>query len=79
MKEIFYFINKKYRKMAKGIKNKHGKRLRSAKAAHFYEVKGKALLNRLNAKLCDPNYKNQDIILPTNAFLEPDNPLAVFP
>ena len=66
--------------MAKGARNKYKKRLRSAKAAHYYEVKGKAALTRINARLNDPAYSMaSEYALPVNAFLEPDNPCAVFP
>ena len=66
--------------MARGIKNKHGKRLRSAKAAHLYSIKGKGQLERLNARMNDPTYQmKSEYSLPVNAYLEPDNPLAVFP
>ena len=66
--------------MAKGLRNKYKKRLRSAKAAHFYEVKGRDRDMRLNARLNDPAYSMaSEYSLPVNAFLEPDNPCAVFP
>ena len=66
--------------MAKSQRSKYKKRLRSAKAAHHYEVKGKAALERINARMNDPNYQMaSEYTLPVNAYLEPDNPLAVFP
>ena len=66
--------------MAKSIRSKYKKRLRSAKAQHLYQIKGKAQLERLNARLNDPNYQMQgEHALPPNAYLEPNNPLAVFP
>ena len=56
------------------------KRQRTAKAAHHYQIKGKAALERSNARLSDPNYNmSAEYALPVNAFLEPNNPLAVFP
>ena len=66
--------------MAKSQRSKYKKRLRSAKAAHHYEIKGKAALERINARMNDPNYQMaSEYALPVNAYLEPDNPLAVFP
>ena len=66
--------------MAKGARNKYKKRMRSAKAAHLFAVRGKDVLQRLNGRLNDPNYQMQsEYTLPPNAYLEPDNPLAVFP
>ena len=66
--------------MAKGLRSKYKKRLRSAKAAHHYQMYGKAALERLNARLNDPTYQMQnEYSMPANAYLEPDNPLAVFP
>ena len=66
--------------MAKGARCKTKKRMRTAKAAHLYKVRGKAQLERINGRLNDPNYRMQDeYALAPNAFLEPDNPCAVFP
>ena len=66
--------------MAKGARSKYKKRMRSAKAAHMYETQGKFALERLNARLNDPTYHMKtEYALPPNAYLEPDNPLAVFP
>ena len=66
--------------MAKGARSKYKKRLRSAKGAHLYLIKGKAQLERLNARISDPSYQMEsEYSLPPNAFLEPNNPLAVFP
>ena len=66
--------------MAKGARSKVMKRLRSVKAHHLYEIKGKAQLKQMSARLNDPNYDmKRDHALPVNAFLEPNNPMAVFP
>lgn len=66
--------------MAKSQRSKYKKRLRSAKAAHHYQVYGKAQLERISQRLNDPNYQMAaEYSLPANAYLEPDNPLAVFP
>lgn len=66
--------------MAKGARSKVKKRLRSARGQHHWETRGKAALDRLSAKLNDPSYSMKlDHSLPPNAYLEPDNPMAVFP
>ena len=66
--------------MAKSLRSKVKKRLRTAKANHLWEVRGKAQLNRITARLNDPNYDaTKDLCLPPNAYMEPDNPNAVFP
>ena len=66
--------------MAKSLRSKVKKRLRTAKANHLWEVRGKAQLARITAKLNDPNYDaTKDLCLPPNAYMEPDNPNAVFP
>ena len=66
--------------MAKSLRSKVKKRMRAARAAHYWEVKGKHQLNRICAKLNDPNYDaTKDLSLPPNAYLEPNNPNAVFP
>ena len=66
--------------MAKGLRCKSKKRMRTAKAAHLYKIQGKAALERLNARMNDPNYQMaSEYTMPPNAFLEPNNPLAVFP
>lgn len=66
--------------MAKGARSKVKKRLRSIKAQHLYQIKGKAQLEDLATKLNDPNYNmKRDHALPPNAFLHPNNPMAVFP
>ena len=66
--------------MAKGARSKVKKRLRNARAEQLWRLKGKAANERMNSRLNDPNYSTvQEYKLPPNAFLEPDNPLAVFP
>ena len=66
--------------MAKSLRSKVKKRMRAARAAHYWEVKGKARLERITSRLNDPNYDAQkDLCLPPNAFMEPNNPNAVFP
>jgi hypothetical protein len=67
-------------KMAKGLRSKHKKRLRAAKAEHIYETKGKYQLAIQSAKLHDMNYSMAADHAPKpNAFLHPNNPQAVFP
>lgn len=66
--------------MAKGLRSKYKKRIRSARAAHLYETKGRHALEVQSAKLHDKNYSMKaDHALPPNAFLHPNNPFAVFP
>ena len=56
--------------MAKSLRAKVKKRMRAARASHYWEVKGKARLERLTSKLNDPNYDSKkDLSLPPNAFL----------
>ena len=67
--------------MAKGARNKQKKRLRITRQAHFYEMRGKARESEMSRRQYNPN--GYDYILahhmPPNAFVEPNNPNAVFP
>jgi hypothetical protein len=67
--------------MAKGARNKVKKRLRVTRAAHLYEVRGKFREEEMSRRQYAPN--NYDYLaahhMPPNAFVEPNNPLAVFP
>ena len=66
--------------MAKSLRSKVKKRMRTARANHYWEVKGKARLDRIASKLNDPNYDAKaDLCMAPNAYLEPNNPKAVFP
>ena len=66
--------------MAKGARSKYKKRVRSAKASHHYEISGKQTLARITNRLNDPTFQMaNEYTMPINAYLEPDNPLAVFP
>ena len=66
--------------MAKGARSKVKKRLRNARAEHLWKMKGQAANERMHSRLMDPNYTTaQEYRLAPNAFVEPDNPLAVFP
>ena len=66
--------------MAKGARSKVKKRLRTARAAHFWKIRGKDANERMNARLNDPTYTTEaEYGRAPNAFLEPDNPFAVFP
>ena len=54
--------------------------MRTARAAHYWELRGKAANERTNARLNDPTYTTAgEHAPPVNAFLEPNNPMAVFP
>lgn len=66
--------------MAKGIRSKYKRRIRSVRRDHYYEIEGKQKLQDISTKLHDPTYDfTKDGSLPVNAFVEPNNPLAVFP
>ena len=66
--------------MAKGLRSKYKKRLRTVRRQHHWEIEGKQKLQEISNKLHDPNYDlKEDYALPANAFLEPHNPAAVFP
>ena len=66
--------------MGKGLRAKTKKRMRTVRRQHYYEVEGKHQLQELSNKLHDPTYDfKKDGSLPVNAFLEPQNPNAVFP
>lgn len=66
--------------MAKGLRSKYARRIRSVRRAHYWEVEGKEKLETLSRKLHDPTYDLVEDIGPVpNAFVEPNNPNAVFP
>ena len=66
--------------MAKGIRSKVKRRLRTVRRQHYWEIEGKQKLQDLSTKLHDPTYDfTEDGSLPVNAFIEPNNPRAVFP
>jgi hypothetical protein len=66
--------------MAKSLRSKVKKRLRKCRGEHLYQTEGKARFDRIAQRLNDPTYNmKQEYALPTNAFLEPNNPNAVFP
>ena len=66
--------------MAKSIRSKVKRRMRTARRQHFYEVEGKHRLEAISAKLTDPLYDSRaDLEMPKNAFLNPSDPSAVFP
>ena len=63
--------------MAKGLRSKKMKRMRTAKRQHYWEVEGKYKLQEMSDRLMDPNYKHES--LPPNAYLNPSDPAASFP
>ena len=66
--------------MAKGLRSKVMRRLRTVRRQHYWEIEGKQKLEDLSAKLQDPTYDfTKDGSLKPNAFLEPHNPNAIFP
>ena len=66
--------------MAKSLRSKVKRRIRTVRRQHLYETEGKQKLQEISNKLHDPTYDmKQDYELPPNAFVEPNNPNAVFP
>ena len=66
--------------MAKGLRSKYARRVRSVRKQHYWEIEGKQKLEDLSSKLQNPTYDiTGDCALPVNAFVEPNNPNAVFP
>jgi hypothetical protein len=66
--------------MAKGLRSKYKRRIRSVRRDHYYEIEGQHKLQEISNKLHDPTYDfKDDGALPPNAFLEPANPSAMFP
>ena len=65
--------------MAKSLRSKVKRRMRSVKRQHYWEIEGKHKLQALSDKLHDPTYDMKNDGLPPNAFVEPNNPNAVFP
>ena len=66
--------------MAKGLRSKYKRRIRTLRRQHYYEVEGKQKLQEQSDKLHDPLYDmTADVRLPPNAYVEPNNPMAVFP
>lgn len=66
--------------MAKGLRSKVKRRLRTVRRQHYWEIEGKQKLEDLSNKLQDPTYDfTKDGSLAPNAFLEPHNPNAIFP
>ena len=66
--------------MAKSARSKVKRRLRNCRAEHLYQTVGKQKLIQMNGRLMDPTYDMKKEYAPAkNAFLEPNNPNAVFP
>ena len=66
--------------MAKSIRSKFKKRVRTARREHHWETKGKFIADKINARLMSDNYDmKMDKVKPPNAFVNPDDPNAVFP
>lgn len=66
--------------MAKGLRSKYKRRLRTIRRQHYWDVEGKYKLQEQSNKLHDPLYDlREDVELPPNAYVEPNNPRAVFP
>jgi hypothetical protein len=66
--------------MAKSVRSKVRRRIRNCRAEHLYNTVGKFKLQAISARLNDPTYDMKyEYAPPKNAFLEPNNPQAVFP
>jgi len=74
--------------MAKGLRSKVKRRLRSARRDHYYKTQGQFHLKQVSEKLNNPHYDIKQECKPAikrldelkaNAFLDPENPEAVFP
>ncbi len=66
--------------MAKSLRSKAKRRLRTVRREHHWETRGKHELQALAAKLHNPLYDfRSDYQRKPNAFVEPNNPSAIFP
>ncbi|CDW87144.1 UNKNOWN [Stylonychia lemnae] len=66
--------------MAKGLRAKTRRRLRTARREHFQEIQGKSDQQKIVQRLNNPYYDlRSDFSVKANAFVEPNNPQAVFP
>ncbi len=65
--------------MAKSLRSKAKRRLRTVRREHYWETRGKHDLAKIAARLHNPYYDMSDFAVKPNAFVEPSNPLAVFP
>ena len=66
--------------MAKSIRSKVKRRMRNCRAEHLYQTVGQYKLAAMSQRLQDPTYDlKKEYAAPKNAFLEPNNPNAVFP
>ena len=54
--------------------------MRNCRAEHLYQTVGQYTLAAMSQRLQDPTYDlKKEYAAPKNAFLEPNNPNAVFP
>ena len=65
--------------MAKSLRSKAKRRLRTVRREHHWETRGKHDLAKIAARLHNPYYDMSDFEVKPNAFVEPSNPNAVFP
>eukprot|EP00347_Sterkiella_histriomuscorum_P023071 403336062 len=66
--------------MAKGLRSKVKRRLRTARREHFHETQGKFDQQKIASRLHNPYYDlRSDFAIKPNAFVEPKNPQAIFP
>ena len=66
--------------MAKSLRSKAKRRLRTVRREHHWETRGKFELQSIASRLHNPQYDlRSDFQRKPNAFVEPDNPEAHFP
>lgn len=66
--------------MAKGLRAKSRRRLRTVRRAHYTETRGQFDQQKLSNKLLNPFYDfKADYERPPNAFVHPEDPAAIFP
>jgi len=66
--------------MAKSLRSKAKRRLRTVRREHHWDTRGKEDLNKIAARLHNPFYDLRGEFAPrVNAFVDPKNPAAIFP
>ena len=66
--------------MAKSLRSKAKRRLRTVRREHHFETRGKFELQAIASRLHNPHYDlRSDFQRKPNAFVEPSNPQAIFP
>ena len=66
--------------MAKSLRSKAKRRLRTVRREHHWETRGKFEMQAIASRLHNPQYDlRNDFQRKANAFVEPSNPNAIFP